>query len=121
MTAVVEVDVAVDVDSIVDLDIDHRSQVFDEDSETTRRSTYKGKDGVDVPRRRSGQRLGDNVKVDVNVLARTFPAFIDTSASCLIARAPLRTDRPAAPRFTPSAVRLAPIACAACSRQHRAG
>jgi len=71
--------VAVDIDSIVDLDMDHRSQFFDEEPETTRRSTYKVKDGVDV-QRRSGQRLGDNVKVDVNVLARALTSFIDSSA-----------------------------------------
>jgi hypothetical protein len=48
LTAVVEVDVAVDVEPIVDLDFDHRSRFFDEDPETTRRSTYKVEDGVDV-------------------------------------------------------------------------
>jgi hypothetical protein len=41
LTAVVEVDVAVDVEPIVDLDFDHRSRFFDEDSETIKRSTYK--------------------------------------------------------------------------------
>jgi hypothetical protein len=41
LTAVVEVDVAVDVEPIVDLHVDHRSRFFDEDSESTRRSTYK--------------------------------------------------------------------------------
>jgi hypothetical protein len=48
LTAVVEVDVAVDVDPIVDLDLDHRSRFFDEDSETTQRSTYNVEKGVDV-------------------------------------------------------------------------
>jgi hypothetical protein len=41
LTAVVELDVAVDVESIVDLHVDHRSRLFDEDSQTIRRSTYK--------------------------------------------------------------------------------
>jgi hypothetical protein len=57
LTAVVEVDVAVDVELIVDLDVDRRSRFFDEDSETTRRSTYKVNEGVDV-----------HVAVQVNVL-----------------------------------------------------
>jgi hypothetical protein len=35
--------VAVDVEPIVDLHIDHRSRFFDEDSETTRRSPDKAK------------------------------------------------------------------------------
>jgi hypothetical protein len=83
---------------------------FDEDPETTRRSTYKVKGGVNVQRRRSGQRLGDNVKVDVNVLARTFPAFIDSAACCLIGP---RCGPSTALLFTLAAVRLAPIACAA--------
>jgi hypothetical protein len=48
LTAVVEVDVAVDVEPIVDLHVDHRSRFFDEDSETTRRSTYKVEEGVAV-------------------------------------------------------------------------
>jgi hypothetical protein len=49
LTAIVELDVAVDVEPIVDLHLDHRSRFFDEDSET-RRSTYKVKveEGVDV-------------------------------------------------------------------------
>jgi hypothetical protein len=37
LTAIVELDVAVDVDS--DLDLDLRSRFFDEDPQTTRRST----------------------------------------------------------------------------------
>jgi hypothetical protein len=63
LTAVVEVDVAVDVEPIVDLDFDHRSRFFDEDPETTRRSTYKVEDGVDVVRQRQGppQRLRKDV------------------------------------------------------------
>jgi hypothetical protein len=48
LTAVVEVDVAVDVEPIVDLHVDHRSQFFGEDSETTGRSTYNVEEGVDV-------------------------------------------------------------------------
>jgi hypothetical protein len=35
LTAGVEVDVAVDVEPIVDLHVDHRSRLFDEDPETT--------------------------------------------------------------------------------------
>jgi hypothetical protein len=46
LTAVVEVDVAVDVEPTVDLHVDHRSRLFDEDSQTTRRS--KVEEGVDV-------------------------------------------------------------------------
>jgi hypothetical protein len=56
----------------VDLDVDHRSRCFHQDPATARRSTYKVKEGVDVQRRRSDQRLRDNVKVDVHVFARTF-------------------------------------------------
>jgi hypothetical protein len=41
LTSVVEVDVAVDVEPIVDLHVDHRSRFFDEDSETARWSTSK--------------------------------------------------------------------------------
>jgi len=40
--------VAVDVEPIVDLDVNHRSRLFDEDSEGTRGSTYTVEDGVDV-------------------------------------------------------------------------
>jgi hypothetical protein len=57
LTAVVEVDVALDVEPIVDLYVDQRSRFFDEDSETTRRSMYKVEVGVDV-----------HVAVQVNVL-----------------------------------------------------
>src|SRR5262249_32215232 len=41
LTAVVEVDVAVDVEPIVDLDLDPRSRCFDEDPEGIGGSTYK--------------------------------------------------------------------------------
>jgi hypothetical protein len=71
LTAVVEFDVAVDVAPIVDLDFDQRPRFFDEDSETTRRSTYKveiestsaAAVQVDVLRQRQGrpQRLRKDV------------------------------------------------------------
>jgi hypothetical protein len=48
LTAVVEVDVAVDVEPTVDRHVDHRSRLFDEDSQTTRRSMYEAEEGVDV-------------------------------------------------------------------------
>jgi hypothetical protein len=63
LTAVVEVDVAVDVEPIVDLDFDHRSRFFDEDLKTIGGSTYKVENEstfaaavhVDVLRQRQGQ------------------------------------------------------------------
>src|SRR5262249_35781334 len=71
LTAVVELDVAVDVDSIVDLHLDHRSRWFGEDPEATRGSTYKVEEGLNVyvavqvnvlrPRRGQRQRLRKNV------------------------------------------------------------
>jgi hypothetical protein len=57
LTANVEVEGDVDIDPTVDLDLDHRSQCFDEDPETTGRSTYNVDGRVHVVRRRSGQRL----------------------------------------------------------------
>jgi hypothetical protein len=74
LTAVVELDGAVDVEPIVDLHVDHRSRFFDEGSEATTRSTYKVEGRVDVQRRRSGRRLATTSTVNVNVFARMFPA-----------------------------------------------
>jgi hypothetical protein len=73
LTAVVEFDVAVDVESIVDLDVDldHRSRLFDEDSESTRRSTYKVEVGVDV-----------YVAVQVKVFATTSRSTSTSSQGC---------------------------------------
>jgi len=51
--------VAVDVEPTADLHLDHRSRFFDDDAETTGRSTYNVEEGVDV-------RVA--VQVDVNVL-----------------------------------------------------
>jgi hypothetical protein len=52
---------------------------FNEDSETSTGSTYKVKGGVDVYVAVQVN-VCDNVKVDVNVFARTFPAFLATSS-----------------------------------------
>ncbi|HEX3478605.1 MAG TPA: hypothetical protein VHT91_26465 [Kofleriaceae bacterium] len=61
-TAVVELDGAVEVDSIVDLDVDRRSRFLDQDPEIAGRSTYKVKEGVNgyvaVQVNVSGQRQG---------------------------------------------------------------
>jgi hypothetical protein len=80
LTAVV--DVAVDVDSIVDLDVDHRSRFFDGDREPQKASTYNVDDGlhvyvavqVDVLRQGRGQR--QRLRKDV-------PGLSSTSASAV--------------------------------------
>jgi hypothetical protein len=48
LTAVVEFDVAVDVEPIADLHLDHRSRFFDEDSATPSKSRCKVDGGVEV-------------------------------------------------------------------------
>src|SRR5262249_32132217 len=82
LTAVVELDVAVDVEPLVDLYLDHRSRLFNEDSETTRRSTYNVQDGlnvhVDALRQRQGQ--PQRLREDVPGLHRHF--FSPTAGSC---------------------------------------
>jgi hypothetical protein len=75
LTAVVEVDVAVDVEPIVDLHVDHRSRFFDEAPETTRslrtRSRSRSSRRLRSPFRSNALRQ----RRDLNVFARTFSAF----------------------------------------------
>jgi hypothetical protein len=74
-TAGVVVDGDVDLDPIVDLELEPRSAILDEDSTAmTSGSTCKVEDGVDVERRRQGRRLGVKHEVDVDV-SGMFPAF----------------------------------------------
>jgi hypothetical protein len=73
-TAVVEVDVAVDVEPIVDLHVDHRSR-----SSTRIRRPPEGLRTRSMRESTSTSPFRstpcDNVKVDLNVFARTFPAL----------------------------------------------
>jgi hypothetical protein len=91
LTAVVDVDVAVDVESIVDLDVDHRLRFSDENSHTIegRRATSRMESTSTSPFRSTSC---DNVKVDVNVFARTFPA-------CTTSLRSPRLDAPDQARF----------------------
>jgi hypothetical protein len=87
LTVLVELDVAVDVEPIVDLVFDRRSRFLDEDSETK----------VYVQRRRWSRRLRqpfrsrscDNVNVKLNVFARfSSPVGPDLKPTCDAACAP---------------------------------
>src|SRR5262249_16847487 len=113
LTAIVDLDVAVDVEPIVDLDVD-RTRFFEADPETTRRSTYKVKDGVDVYGHvkvnvlRQRQRQPPRLHKDVPGRSATPPTFSIFSSGQRSSSARLRISSPgrAVARVTPRASAL---------------